>query len=82
MEALVLQTGAPVVHWEDNTIFIYVVEAKIVTPRVKQIDIPVYFLQEILENVIFVPKFEKYSVMSENIFTKPCLGSIIYQTSK
>ena len=33
MEALALYTGAPTVHWEDNTSCIYVVEAKRVTPR-------------------------------------------------
>ena len=37
MEYLELQPGAPKVHLEDNTSFIYFVEAKIVTPRVKQI---------------------------------------------
>ena len=41
MEALELHTGAPTVHWEDNTRCIYIFEAKIVTPRVKHIDIPV-----------------------------------------
>ena len=41
MEALALQTGAPTVHWEENTSCISVIEAKIVTPRVKQIYIPV-----------------------------------------
>ena len=46
MEALALHTGALTVHWEDNTSCIYVFEAKIVTPRVKHIDIPVYFIQE------------------------------------
>ena len=46
MEALVLHTGEPTVYWEYNTSFISVVEAKIVTPRVKHIDIPVYFLPE------------------------------------
>ena len=46
MEDLALYTGAPKVHWEDNTSCISVVEAKIVTPRVKHIDIPVCFLQE------------------------------------
>ena len=51
MEALALHTGAPIVHWEDNTSFIYVAEAKIFTHIVKQIDIPVYFLQEILTMV-------------------------------
>ena len=34
MEALVLHTGTPIVHWEDNTSCIYFVEAKRVTPRV------------------------------------------------
>ena len=45
--ALALYTGSPALHWEDNTSFIYVVEAKKVTPRVKRIDITVYFLQHI-----------------------------------
>ena len=45
MEASALHTGSPTVHWEDNTSCISVVEAKIVTPRVKHIDIPVCFLQ-------------------------------------
>ena len=35
MEALELHTGAPTVHWGDNTSCIYVVEAKSFTPRVK-----------------------------------------------
>ena len=46
MEALALHTGAHTVHWEDNIGCISVVEAIIVTPRVKHIDIPVCFLQE------------------------------------
>ena len=46
MEALALQTGAPTVHWEDNTSFIFVVEYITVTPIVKHIYIPVCFLQE------------------------------------
>ena len=46
MEALALHTGAPTVHWEDNTSFISFVEAKIVTHRVKRIDISFCFLQE------------------------------------
>ena len=44
MELLALQTGAQKVHWEDITSFISVVEAKTITPRVKHIDIPLYFL--------------------------------------
>ena len=53
MEALALYTGATTVHWEDNTSCISVVEAKRVTPRVKNIDIPVCFLQEQLTMVSF-----------------------------
>ena len=53
MEALALHTGAPTVHWEDNTSCIYDVEAKRVLPRVKHIDIPVCFLQEKLTMVSF-----------------------------
>ena len=43
LEALALYTRAPTVNWEDNTSCISVVEAKIVTPRVNYIDIPVFF---------------------------------------
>ena len=50
MEDLALHTGATTVRWDDNTSCIYVVEAKIVTPRVKHIDIPVCFLQEQFDN--------------------------------
>ena len=46
MEALALHTGEPTVHQEDITSYISVIESKIVTPRVKHIYIPVYFLQE------------------------------------
>ena len=41
MEDLALHTGAPTVHWEDRKIYISIVEDKIVTPRVKNIDITV-----------------------------------------
>ena len=71
MEDLALHIGAPTVHWEDNTRCIYVVEAKIVTPRVKNIDIPVCFLQYQFDNVIFIPKYGKPSVMPEDMCTKP-----------
>ena len=43
-EALELHTGAPTVHWEYNKSCISVIEDKIVTPRVKYIDIPICFL--------------------------------------
>ena len=45
MESLALHIGAPPVNWEDNTSCISVVESKIVTPKVKKIGIPIYFLQ-------------------------------------
>ena len=32
MEALAVHTGAPTLHWDNNTSCISVVEAKIVTP--------------------------------------------------
>ena len=38
MEALELHTGAPILHWEDETSCISFVESKIVTPRVKHIE--------------------------------------------
>ena len=56
--------------WEDNTDCIYFFEAKIVTPRVKHIDIPVCFLQEKLDNGIFVPKYEKSIVVPLDMCTK------------
>ena len=74
MEALALHTGAPTVHWEDNTCCISVVEYKRVTPRVRHIDIPVCFLQEKFYNGLFFPKYEKSSVMSADMCTKPCSG--------
>ena len=46
MEALALHTGTQTVHWEDSTGYIYAVKAKMVTTRVKHIEIPVRFLQE------------------------------------
>ena len=69
MEALALHIGAPTVHWKDNKICIYVVEDKIVTPRVKNIDIPLYFLQEQFNNGLFLPKYDNSSVMTEDMCT-------------
>ena len=46
MEYLALHNGALTAHWEENTSCISVVEAKMVTPRVKHIGITVYFLQK------------------------------------
>ena len=43
IESLSLHTGAPAVNLEDIKSYIYIVEAKIVTLRVKHIDIPDYF---------------------------------------
>ena len=69
MEALALHTGAPKVYREYNTGCISFIGAKIVTPRVKRIDIPVCFLQENVYNGIFVPKYDNYSVIPEYMCT-------------
>ena len=82
MEALALHNGAPIVHWEDNTCCISVIESKIVTTRVKYIIITVYFLQEQFENCIYVPKYDKSSVVPADMCTKPCSGPIIGQDNK
>ena len=82
MEALELHTGVPVVHWEDNTSSISVVEAKRVTPRVKQIDITVCFLQEKFDNGLFIPKYEKFIVMLVDMCTKANEVPIISWSNK
>ena len=51
-------------------------------PRVKQIDIPVCFLQEQFDNSIFVPKYEKCSIVPSYMCTKPCLDPIISWITK
>ena len=82
MEAIAFQTSAPTVHWVDNISCIYILESKIVTPRVKNIDIPVYFLQEQCDNGSFIPKYYKYSVMLSYMCTKPCSVKIIIHSTK
>ena len=81
MVALALHTGAPTLHWEDNTSF-YFVEAKRFTPIVKHIEIPVCFLQKQFNNSLFVPKYEKSSFMMEDMCAKPCSGPIISRSTK
>ena len=56
MEFLALHTGTRTINFEYNTSFIYDVEAKNFTPRVKHIYISVYFLQE---------QFDKWSLYSK-----------------
>ena len=82
IEALALHTGASIVHWEDNTSCISIVEAKNFTPRVKRIDIPVCFLQEQFDNGLFIPKYENSSAMPADMCTKPCSGPIISRRNK
>ena len=53
MEFLALHTGAPTLKWKDNKSFIYVVEAKRVTPIVKQIDIPVFSTRTFDNDALF-----------------------------
>ena len=82
MEALALHTGAPTVHWEDSIGCIYVFEAKIVTPRVKHIEITALFVQEPFDNGIFITKHDESSVMPEDMCTKPCPVPIISSSTK
>ena len=82
MEDLAIHNSAHIVHWEDNTSCIYVVEAKRVTPRVKHIDICVCFLQEQFDNGLFIPRYEKSCVRPADICTKPCSGPIIIWSTK
>ena len=44
MGALEPHTGSPTLNWEDNTSCIYFIEGKIVTPRVKQINIIAFLI--------------------------------------
>ena len=80
MEVLALHTGAPRVHWEDNTSCISIFEAKMVTHRVKHIEIPVSFLQEQFYNGFLLQNMK--SVMPVDMCTKPCVGTIIIQSTK
>ena len=70
MESIALQTGAKTVHWEDNTSCISIVEAKAVTPILKNIEIPVCSLQEKFENGTIITKHEKYSIFPIDMCTK------------
>ena len=64
MEDFSLRTCSPTVNLEDNISCIYIVEAKRVTPLVKQILIYVCFLREIFDNGLFIPKYDNSSVMT------------------
>ena len=61
---------------------VYVVENKTVTLRVKHIEIPVCFLQEQFYNGIFVPKYQKPSVITGYMCTKPFSGPVIIRSTK
>ena len=82
MESLALHTDAPTVHLEYNTSCIYLIEAKIVTPRVKHVDIPVCFLQEQFDYGLFILKYEKSSVVLADMCTKSCSDPIISWSNK
>ena len=82
MESLVIHTGTPTVHCEDNTSCISGVEAKIFTPRVKHVEISVCFLLEKFYNGLSVPKYENSSVMPADMCTKPCPVPIISRSNK
>ena len=82
MEDLSLHTDAHTVHWEDKISCISDVGAKIGTPRVKHIDIPVWFIQEQFYNGLFIRTYEKYSVMPAYMCTKLCSDPISSQSNK
>ena len=67
IEALSLHTSAPIVHWEDNTSCISVVEDKIVTPRFKKKSLQSVFYKNNL-NIIFFPPNMRSSVSVRKIF--------------
>ena len=77
VEAVSLHTGARALYWEENKSCMSIFVAKIVTPRVKHIEIHVCLIQEQFDNDIFVLKYENSSVMPEDMCTKPCSGPII-----
>ena len=77
MESLAIHTDASTVHREDNTGCISIVEAKRVTPKVKHIYIPVFFLLEKFDNGLFILKYEKSSVIPADMCTKSCSCPII-----
>ena len=82
MKALPLHTGALPVNWDDKKRCISVVEAKIVTTTVKHIDIPVYFIQYIFDNGLFISKYDNSSIVLADMCTKPCSGPIISRSTK
>ena len=82
MEALSFQTGSPKLHRKGNTSCIYVVEAKIVTPSVKHVVIPICFLLKEFGNGFSIPKYDKSSLLLADMCTKPCSGKIISQSTK
>ena len=47
---------------------------------VKHVEITVNSLQEHFDNGVFVPKYEKYSVIPEDMYTKPCSVPIIIRS--
>ena len=52
------------------------------TPIIKHIDVPVCFLQEKIDNSLFVPKNDKYSIMQADMHSKTCPGTVISWITK
>ena len=69
MDSLALHTWEPIVHWEDNINFISVVDSKRVTTRVKHINIPDSFIQDQYENGLYIPKYDKYNIIPDDMCT-------------
>ena len=69
MEVLALHTGTPV---KTTQVLSMLLNIKELLLELKRIDSPVCFLKEKFENGIFVPKYEKSSVMIAYMCIKPC----------
>ena len=71
MEYLGIPTGPLTVKWEENTSCISIVEAKWISPRVKHTETSIYFLKGKYNKDIFTPKYEKATIIPEDMCTRP-----------
>ena len=65
MESISLRTEVPTVYWEDNKMYISVVEAKIVTIIFQDINITVCFLYYQYGSGVFIHKYDKSAIIPD-----------------
>ena len=82
MEALALHTGAPKVHWEDNFFIFLLLRLKELLLELNTLIFQSIFYKINLTNGLFLPKYEKSSVMPADVCTKSCSGPIIIRSTK